>query len=64
MPELDEDETLYARITIDHWMLLHSNLTPEQFLDRELEKIKQSMLNRFYERFPGQRPIGDEDAEG
>lgn len=49
------NEILEAQIAVDVFMLLHIRQTPEEHLDMLLAELKKEMLEKFYERFPGQK---------
>lgn len=55
-----ENNMLHGELIIDAWLVLHSQLSPEEFIDLELQRVKEEMLKQFYQRFPGQEPEIDD----
>lgn len=48
--------TVSINVRLDLWQMLHSELSPEAFLDEFFATTKAAALEHFYNRFPGQRP--------
>lgn len=50
-----ENNMLHGELVLDAWLVLRSQLSPEEMIDLELERVKKQMLEQFYQRFPRQR---------
>lgn len=45
-----------VNLRLDLWMMLHSSLSPEKFVDKFFEGVKEQALEHFYNRYPEKKP--------